>query len=221
MGNLKDAPLIITLAMLLLIPLWPVVQTESSGPEVLGEAAPMISGVSNIEEPREGLQDRGRPIQSSRSNDEFVIILGDINGDTHLDQLESFRESIGLSTSVVSLADILASGTGADDQEKVKRYIYDAYTFNGARYVMLVGDANDQPGQDDTFPVRYVEATHDDPQSPYPRDLYFADLTDENGAFSDWDGDLDGRYGEFLQDGMDMIPEVAVGRVPASSAAEG
>ncbi len=66
-----------------------------------------------------------------------------------------------------------------------------------------------------------------------PSDLYYADLYDSDGAFDDWDADADGYYGEhgissncatnrYLVniDHVDLHPDIAVGRVPASTLEE-
>jgi len=175
------------------------------------EGGPAITGEA------EGSSRQGR----EGGGGSLLIIVGDLSGDTRLDELATYRESTGIPSTVVDLSDVLSAPTATgDDPEKVKRYIYDAYIHDGVGYVMLVGDGNDVLGGGHTFPVRYVEATHSDGQSPYPCDHYYADLEDGGRLFSDWDGDGDGRFGEFSQDGMDMVPEVAVGRIPASTAAE-
>lgn len=66
----------------------------------------------------------------------------------------------------------------------------------------------------------------DDWDAEYLSDLYFADIYDANGNFSSWDSDNDGIFGEWYpgqtaQDtNIDLIPDVAVGRLPCRSEKE-
>jgi len=120
--------------------------------------------------------------------------------------------------------------TGSDEPERIKRGIADYQERFGIEYVMLVGDAHN-------FPVRYQIT--DRPQTIqdvlvsvgayYACDLYYADLYDEDGNFDTWDYDGNRYYGELWgehysgpinHDRINMIPDVALGRVPASSEAE-
>jgi hypothetical protein len=95
------------------------------------------------------------------------------------------------------------------------------------KYVMLVGDV-------DKLPVRWVTSlVRNDPSQVdyyFPSDLYYADLYDRTGAFSTWNFDGDAYFGEHMVsrdwasnphsvnvDRMDFHPDVAVGRVPAST----
>lgn len=133
--------------------------------------------------------------------------------------------------SLVALEDALASSEGADDAERLKRYLYGAWKERGVRYVLLVGDA-------DVLPVRYMvldrvtEAAFD--YAFYPSDLYYADLARRDGSFEDWNGAKEGfhagYYGEVRgeknkadpinYDGIDYRPEVALGRWPVSTPAQ-
>lgn len=111
--------------------------------------------------------------------------------------------------------------------ERIKRGIADYQQRYGIQYVMLVGDSHN-------FPVRYqVTDRRQERQTGlasigayYASDLYYADLYDEDGNFETWDyngnhyyGELWGEYykGPTNHDQIDMIPDVAVGRVPASN----
>jgi hypothetical protein len=115
-----------------------------------------------------------------------------------------------------------------DDPERLKRFIYEAWTNRGARYVLLVGDA-------DVMPVRYMvldritEAAFD--YAFYPSDLYYADLAKADGSFEDWNGSREGFHARYFGevrgeknkadpinfDAIDYKPEIAVGRWPAST----
>ena len=119
---------------------------------------------------------------------------------------------------------------GRDDQERLKKAIASFQQSCDIKYVMLVGDC-------DRFPVRYCmiyDPTHWG-HGYSPSDLYYADLYTADGTtFDDWDGDGDGIIGEMQGgtwtagstlaainlDGMDLYPDIALGRIPASTEAE-
>ena len=136
-----------------------------------------------------------------------------------------------LATSLVTLEDALAAGEGADDAERLKRYLYERWREGGVRYVLLVGDA-------DVMPVRYMvldrwtePAFH---YAFYPSDLYYADLARADGSFDDWNGRKDGFHAHYFGevrgetnkdnpinfDGVDYRPEVGLGRWPVSTPEE-
>jgi len=136
-----------------------------------------------------------------------------------------------LTTTLVTLEDALAAGEGADDAERLKRYLYARWREVGVRYVLLVGDA-------DVMPVRYMvldrwtePAFH---YAFYPSDLYYADLANRDGSFEDWNGRTDGFHAHYFGevrgetnkddpinfDGVDYRPEVGLGRWPVSTPEE-
>ncbi|MBU0967397.1 MAG: hypothetical protein KKA54_13570, partial [Proteobacteria bacterium] len=144
--------------------------------------------------------------------------------------LQDHKNASLMPTDIITLEEIFSHFSGADEAEQVKRAIARFEENNGVKYVMLVGDM-------DLLPVRWV--THEDDNAPatrlyyYPSDLYYADLYDSGGSFSTWNFDGDAYYGEHLAsrdcasnpfsvntDRADFHPDVAVGRVPASTLAE-
>ncbi len=119
--------------------------------------------------------------------------------------LGSFIEAnLGLNDTVVSVSDIYASFPGRDNAEKVRNFIKDAYANWSTTHVLLGGDA-------DVVPCRLAYGNVSGNVENIPCDLYYSDL---DGS---WDGDGDNRFGE-PSDGIDMYPDVFVGRVPASNA---
>jgi hypothetical protein len=141
-----------------------------------------------------------------------------------IQQFIQYKNDTSIQTKSMTLDYVNANYVGNDVQEKIKKAIEQEHRNNKIKYVMLVGDA-------DSFPVRYIRAVNTEWGTKwYPSDLYFADLYDKNGNFDDWDYQNNGIYGEvdFANrafqdtniDKIDMIPDVAVGRVPCSSEKE-
>jgi hypothetical protein len=129
-----------------------------------------------------------------------------------------------LSTRLVPLETILSSTAGADDPEKLKRYVYDYRKAHHLGYLLLVGDR-------DAMPIRYMTnlkfSTFD--YLFLPTDLYYSDLEKEDGSFDDWNGNKssyhNGYFGELTGtkgqpinlDDIHFRPQIAVGRWPVST----
>ncbi len=127
---------------------------------------------------------------------------------------------------VVAWEDLVATQTGADEPEKIKRFLYDQWTKGELHHVLLVGDAS-------LTPVRYMvldratPAAHD--YAFYASDLYYADLAKSDGTFEDWNASKTGIHGQYFGevrgeknkndpinfDQIDYRPEIGVGRWPA------
>ncbi len=138
--------------------------------------------------------------------------------------------SSSLPTVAVPLETVLATQDGADTPEKVKRFLYGRWQ-KGARFALLVGDA-------DQFPVRYMvldRVTREAFDTAfYPSDLYYADVARADGSFDDWNGRREGHHAFYFgevrgekhkddpinYDGMDLRPDIAVGRWPVSDPQE-
>jgi hypothetical protein len=140
--------------------------------------------------------------------------------------LQAHKNSTGIATRVLVLEDVVQQHQGRDDAEKVKRCLAAHRTDHGIRYAMLVGDC-------DKFPVRYTKTDRKDAKAHdtafLPADLYYADLFRQDGRFDDWDRNKNGYFGELRGestagtvnvDDVDLRPDIAVGRVPASTAGE-
>jgi hypothetical protein len=95
------------------------------------------------------------------------------------------------------------------------------YLAMGTRFVLLAGDAN-------KLPVAWFEFVQSGKRFFYPTDLFYADLLkpgapSPSSAFQTWDPDRDTVKGEFRSDQVapiDFYPDLAIGRIPASSASE-
>jgi len=136
-----------------------------------------------------------------------------------------------------------------DSAAAIKKSILWHYQNRGVRYVMLFGDSELLPTrytlmgyeEDHPFGSEYLSkaswcwdwcggGAFDERMLAFlpnffATDLYYADLYDGNGGPADWDNDGDGYFGEVYRDpinpeNLDLIPDVAVGRVPVSNLQE-
>jgi hypothetical protein len=169
---------------------------------------------------------RKGPMQAPLSIYSLLIITPQIFKN-ELRPLVGHKNSHGMSTKLVTLQEVYHQmyWYGRDDAEKIKYFIKTAMEEWGIRYVLLVGGRSSQFLPTWYCPVRYVSMV-DDWDVGFLSDLYFADIYDAEGNFSSWDSDNDGLYGEWYpgeeaQDvGMDLIPDVAVGRLPCRNERE-
>lgn len=142
----------------------------------------------------------------------------------------SYKDQL-LPTELVSLERILKTTPGADDPEKLKRFLYNRWRNEHLGYALLVGDV-------DVLPVRFMVLDRVTPAAFdyafYPSDLYYSDLAKADGSFEDWNARRDsfhaGYFGEVRgeknkqdpinYDEVDYRPELAVGRWPVSTPEE-
>jgi hypothetical protein len=131
-------------------------------------------------------------------------------------------------TKLVALEEILKTSNGADDPEKLKRFLFQEWRQAKLGFVLLVGDV-------DVMPVRYMvldrATTAAFDYAFYPSDLYYADLAKADGSFDDWNGNKEGFHAGYFGevrgeknkkdpinfDGVDYRPELAVGRWPVNT----
>lgn len=115
----------------------------------------------------------------------------------------------GITSLVVTLDSITGSMPGVDVPERIRNYIIQEYQTHGIQYVLLAGD-------DELIPHRglycYVQSGSGYSDNNIPSDLYYSALD------GNWNTDGDALWGEPGED--DLLPDVAVGRMPFSNAAE-
>ncbi len=140
---------------------------------------------------------------------------------------KTFKESQGLSTTVIDLDDVYAIYSGRDNAEKLRNCIIDFYDDivaeeNRLEYVLIGGDYGSAPTRILRINAYYNSSLHSD--NIYS-DQYFA------GLDGDWDNDGDNIFGEgdnsldsdatgSLGDEADLLSEVAVGRIPVETEQE-
>jgi Peptidase family C25 len=154
-----------------------------------------------------------------------LLVIGPENWRNILERFARYKNDTGMSASVLTIERIGADFNGVDIPEKIKRAIEAHHRLHSTHYVLLAGDV-------DQCPVRYIKAVNTEWGTKwYPSDLYYADLYKSDGSFDNWDADQDGIIGElnfketgshlkFNIDRINVYPDVAVGRVPASTEGE-
>ena len=137
---------------------------------------------------------------------DHVIITSDalVRNFAPLGQL--VEEMMGLSDTAVAVEHIYAQYAGRDNPEKVRNFIRHAYQNWGTTHILLGGDV-------EIVPHRNVRASRLGRTGDMPCDLYYSALD------GDWDGNSNSIFGE-IDDAVDLVPDVLIGRLPASTAGE-
>lgn len=143
---------------------------------------------------------------------EYVIVTNDAMAPT-FQQLADWKTQTGVPAVVRTMSFIQAQYPfGADDAERVRLFIRDAYSRWGTKWVLLGGDT-------DVIPERQARTTFYGGEM-IAADMYFS-CVDGN-----WNADGDSLFGEGYYstddpgDNCDILPEVYVGRAPTSTVAE-
>jgi hypothetical protein len=159
-----------------------------------------------------------------------LLILGHTDDINALRALDVHKDLTGMPSYLLDwvVTAQLNQSIGYDDPERIKKAIATYEKNWNIEYALLVGDSN-------RFPIRYtITDREDDNQRAdwafYSADLYFADLYEADlSTFEDWDSNDDHYYGELHGeqitgvvnfDSVDLNPDIAVGRVPASDTSE-
>lgn len=141
-----------------------------------------------------------------------MIIITSSSRTAWFEEYAAWRTEKGIATAIYSTDFIYSNYTGADNAEKVRNFIIDAYLSwidaeNPLEYVIMGGD-------DEVVPERgvfgRVGSTVD---NRMPSDLYFGALD------GNWNANGNAIYGE-AQDETDLIAELDIGRFPAETQTE-
>jgi len=156
-------------------------------------------------------------VTPNRSYDYVIITnetLKSVSGKNSFQEFIDYKNSIGVSATIVTVEDINNTYSGVDLPEKIRNFIKDAYLNWGIEYVLLGGDVNivpvryffvkSHPGLMDLWPKKYSYT------GEMAADLYYGCL---DGSFN-YDGD---EYWGEIGDGpdgkeVDLLAEVYVGR---------
>ncbi|WXG40332.1 MAG: C25 family cysteine peptidase [Candidatus Freyarchaeum deiterrae] len=150
------------------------------------------------------IQNIPTPIILKTNTTQYVIITPPgWDNNTNLLQFAEWKTQKGIPTAIFNTTYINNNYTGRDLPEKIRNFLIDAYNHWNIQWVLLAGDTT-------LIPTRYFNIGS--PDGLIPSDYYYAAL---NGTF---DNNGDGNYGAFGS--MDWIPELYVGRLPASNTNE-
>jgi hypothetical protein len=159
-----------------------------------------------------------------------LLILGHTDDISALQTLEVHKDLTGMPSYLLDWVVVAQfnQSIGYDDPERIKKAIATYEKDWNIEYALLVGDAN-------RFPIRYTITDREEENQRayyayYSADLYYADLYESDlSTFEDWDANDDHYYGEIHgnklagvvnYDDVDLVPDIAVGRVPASDTTE-
>lgn len=133
---------------------------------------------------------------------EYVIITSSLL-ESEFQRLADWKTKKGVPAKVVNISwiDSNSNYNGNDTQDEIRKFIIDAETTWGTKWVLLGGDT-------DIIPDRKGRGNVD-----IPADLYYSCL---DGS---WNADGDSIYGE-IGDKVDLEPDVFVGRASVNSVAE-
>jgi len=159
-----------------------------------------------------------KPANSAQTHDYVIITTSALQSAIAASDFVAWKTSVGYNVRTLLTTDPeIAGHAGADLAEKIRNFLRYNYIPWGIEYVLFVGDC-------ETIPMRYCypdPANHSHhPYDPYtyggevPTDYYYADLSSPDA--SSWDSDGDGYCGEYTEDNVDFLAEVAVGRIPTS-----
>lgn len=124
--------------------------------------------------------------------------------------LRDYYTSVGITSEMVTPDQIYASQPGVDDQEKIRNYLISRVQQDGIDYVLLGGDIDQVPSRGFFCQVNSQGNIYED--QAIPADLYYSAL---DGT---WDDNGNNLWGEPDED--DLLPELAVARLPYSTVAE-
>lgn len=148
---------------------------------------------------------------------ERLLIITSLEFSAAFDTLMDFYKTYGIESQLMTSAGIeLEDYPGRDLPEKIRNAIRQTYLEQGLDYILLGGNS-------DIVPHRGLSCSVNSGGTIYsseniPADLYYAALD------GDWDANGNNLFGEYNDssgyDEADLLPELAVGRMPASNMQE-
>jgi len=153
------------------------------------------------------------PESSKKKTGYQILIITPFSFETGFNDLVTYYASKGLNAQVVSTEDINSEMSGNDLQEKMRNYIRQEYQTNSIEYVLLGGSEEWVPSRKFYCIVFDGTGVMEEESYDIPADIYYSAL--------DGTDDLNGNlvYGE-VADSTDLLPDVAVGRLPFSTQAD-
>lgn len=132
------------------------------------------------------------------SSVECLIIVPDTLFLNAIKDFAEFKIKKGCPTVIKTLDWIYENYQGFDEQNKIRNFIKDAYSYWGTLFCVLIGDK-------ELIPVRYLMTKRDIFEGPRASDAYYVGLDGE------WNINGDTLFGEWNE--RDLTPEVFVGRI--------
>jgi len=153
------------------------------------------------------------PVTSKKKTGYQILIITPFSFEDGFNDLVNYYSSKGMNTQIVSTEDINAGTSGIDLQEKIRNYITQEYQNNSIEYVLLGGSEEWVPSRKFYCVVYFGTGGVEEESYDIPADIYYSAL--------DGTDDLNGNlvYGE-VADSTDLLPDVAVGRLPFSTQAD-
>lgn len=179
-----------------------------SGDSVLSDEVSQIA--ANFDSARPWYEGGTRVLATSTPVGYTIITTAAIvAGSSRLQAFVTHKTNRGFTVNVATEAQ-WGGGTGDTGSNRIRAYLKSTYINKATKYVLLIG--NPDPGLGDV-PMKMLWPRRSAGTYPEaPSDYYYADLT------GNWDPNGNGYYGEqdgdFSQGGIDIYPEVIVGRIP-------
>ncbi len=157
-----------------------------------------------------------------------MLILAPSKFKRYLQPLVCYKNTMGVKTKLIELKEVYERmfWYGRDEAEKIKYFIKNAVEYWGITYVLLVGGIRGQTSSWN-MPVRYSHVVPPEEQEyaeqSFISDLYYADIYDGSGIFSNWDSNHDDTFAvwnETYKEEMDLYPDVYLGRLPCRNVRE-
>lgn len=144
--------------------------------------------------------------QTSKRDLVDLLIITPQSFKNAFDNLRSWYVSKGISSDIISPAEIYSVMPGIDNQEKIRNYIINRYQQNDIKFVLLGGDVEHIPYRGFYCQVQSSSIYED---NNIPSDLYYSSL---DGS---WNNNGNNLWGEPGED--DLLPDIAVARLPFSN----
>lgn len=155
---------------------------------------------------------RSTTLMQSSSDPCYMIITTSAvtSASNQLQAFASHKANRGFTVEIAT-EDDWGGGIGDDAANNIRSYLADNYISKQIQYVLLIGNPDPTVG-DVPMKMLWPRYYSIDPYREAPSDYFYADLT------GNWDLDGDGYYGQqegdFGPEGVDVFPEVIVGRIP-------
>ncbi len=171
----------------------------------------LLSSVENPEDLEKyyNLEEHGTTKSTTDRIDYLVITTADLG--PGFEPLLQWKKRKGLITKLVTIEEIAETYTDLTLQHKVKRCLLEYYTDHGLKWALLGGDHDLIPVQRCYTKIEQGNLLLED--DSVPTDLFYACL---EGRF-DWNSNLDDKIGEVFIDGIDLVPDIHLTRLPVRS----